>query len=380
MPAGQSKCWYLDLKPEVCRNGRAVWTRKDLLHWGPARCFALDDLYTARWGAIEITEIEQFFFGKIDNNGKDAVEYFAGFEHPSVDGDAFENLLRYMSVQKLRTPKGSGRLKETTRVDNQNLTLLLLQQMQDIYCAIWTESVWQIADATRSGVKLIISDHPVTGYNRECFPGSRWCQGFGDPDIRLVATHTYFPLSLDKVLILTNLAWVRDPYQNATAFRPNPDFFRPAIFCFTDIQTGRQLSEEEVIEINYVTKRRALRYVAAAEKEWLYPEKYLRSDHWRKLGDGYLFMPDPRHVHMGGEIAIGYKDGTSDVFGAYGHRPWQKGYADAARERRESESLERFKAEWAAANGAAYRGITYQFASKNRPPRMADSAEMHDTT
>jgi hypothetical protein len=38
------------------------------------------------------------------------------------------------------------------------------------------------------------------------------------------------------------------------------------------------------MEINYITKKRAYRYVAAAEKEWLYPERYLPTTHWNKLG------------------------------------------------------------------------------------------------
>jgi hypothetical protein len=152
--------------------------------------------------------------------------------------------------------------------------------------------------------------------HRACFPGSVYCQGFNDPDIRMVATHTYFPLSIDKILILTNLAWVRNPYQNERAPRPNPGLFRNTIMSLQDIQTCRSLGEQEILEINYITKKRALRYVAAAEKEWLYPERRLQNTHWSKFGHGYLLMPEPREIHMGGETYIGYKDGTS----ACGHR------------------------------------------------------------
>ena len=96
------------------------------------------------------------------------------------------------------------------------------------------------------------------------------------------------------------------------------------MFCFTDIQTERLLSEDEVLQINYITKRRAYRYIAAAEEEWLYPERRVSTDHWRKLGGGYLLMPEPRLIHMGGEIFIGYKDGAKDAFGPYGHKPWRR--------------------------------------------------------
>jgi len=374
---GQHKHWYLDLKPEQRRSGNTTYTRRDLLHWGPDCCFAQDGLYTTEWGNIRNTEIEQFFFGKLDQEGKKAVEYFGDFEHPSVNSDLFHSFVQYMSVQKLRTPKGLGCLRQIAKVQNRNLSLILLQQVQNMFCAIWTECVWQIADATDSPTKFIISDHPVTAYNRDCPPMSRRCLGFLDPDIRLVATHTYFPLSLERILILTNLSWVRNPYQRETAVRPNPELFRGAIFNFLAIQTERMLSEEEVLEINWVTKKRAFRYVAAAEKEWLYPELRLKNPHWRKLGDGYLFMPEPRHIHMGGEIIIGYKGGRSDAFSEYGHKPWDPDYKNSERDRRDGDALDRFQAEWAAMLGPQYRGISYDFYSNDRPPPRAESDEMH---
>jgi hypothetical protein len=46
--------------------------------------------------------------------------------------------------------------------------------------------------------------------------------------------------------------------------------------------------------INMITKRRAHRYIAAADKEWLYPEWHVSTDHCKKLGDGYFLRPEPR--------------------------------------------------------------------------------------
>jgi hypothetical protein len=361
MLAGQSQYHYLDLWPEVVVREGHKYTRRALRQLGAGSCFAQDDLYTVKWGNVENTEIERFFFGKIDGEGQGAIEYFANFQHPSVDGKAFRNLLTYMTMQKLRTPKGLGWLSAMSRITHQALTLITLQELHNLFDAMWTECVWQIADASASSVKLIISDHPVTVYNRGCLPGSDYCIGFNDPDIRYAATHTYFPLSLEKVLILTNLSWVRNPYQRETTPRPNPNYFRSSMFKFTDIQVFRSLSEEEVLQINYITKRRAYRYVAAAEREWLYPEKHLTSTNWAKLGNGLLLMPEPREIHMGGEILIGYKDGSHDAFSEYGHKPWQKGYKDEERARIEGRALERFKAEWSVAQGPAYRGTAYNF-------------------
>ncbi|MDX0469419.1 hypothetical protein GOC67_27020 [Sinorhizobium medicae] len=60
---------------------------------------------------------------------------------------------------------------------------------------------------------------------------------------------------------------------------------RHTIFNFLAIQTDRMLSEQEVLEINWVTKQRAYRYVAAAEKGWLYPEREepALAEAWRRL-------------------------------------------------------------------------------------------------
>src|SRR5208337_3956859 len=225
-----------------------------------------------------------------------------------------------------RTPKGLGWLSDLAKTTERNKILKLMLELRQIYCAIWAECIWLIADASQSSTKFIISDHPVTVYNRRCGPRSQWCRCTNDPDIWLHGTHTLFPLSLDKILILTNLSWVRNPYHSEVGLRPNADPFRSAMFNFMDIQTLRYLNEQEVREINFIIKSRAYRYIGAAEEEWLYPEKYVTKSDWYRYGNGYLLMPDPRSVRYGSEIIIGHSDGTSSSFDEYGHRPWQEGY------------------------------------------------------
>ena len=376
LPTGVHHFHYLDLFPETeTRNGH-TWTRRAIERWGPDRCFAQDDLYTTHWGDVNNTDIEQFFFGRFDNKAPQAVEYFHNIRPQSADGEMFETFLSYLSVQKLRTPKGLAWLQANTGKDK-NYTLKTLQRLQQIFCATWTDCIWQIADAGRSPTKFLLTDHPVTVYNRECFPGAAECAPPRDPDIRLVGTHTIFPLSLNKVLILTNLAWVRNPYQSAVKLHPNPQLWRSTVFNFLDIQFDRYLAEEEVIEINYILKRRARRYVAAADKDWLFPEKHLRCDHWRRLGDGYLLMPDPRHVHMGGTTYIGYRGGGSEAFGPYRHRPWERAYEDQERERVEAKMLNKFQAEWAAKYGPDYRGVSYHFAGRDGRTHEGDMIHQH---
>lgn len=374
MPPGQGKYYRLDLKPETGLSGGIKYTRWELHHWGPDSIFAEDDLYTTRWGQIINTDIEQFFFGQLDDAGPEAIDYLLSFDHEkhTYDEKQFTNFVRYMSLQKLRTPKGLASFAADNAINDKNRALLLLQQMQDMFCATWTECVWQIADASDSDTKFIISDHPVTVYNRACPHLSRYCEGSHDPDIRLHATHTYFPLSLDQILILTNLSWVRNPYQNELRPRPNPRLFGETIFKFLSIQVGRKLSEDEVLQINLITKRRACRYIAAAEEEWLYPEQLVSTDHWKKFGDGWLLMPEPRVEQMGGDVFVGFTGGGSTGFGPYGHRPGQAGFEDEERENRESETLERFKAEWAIKHGPKYTAYNNEFSGRLRE----DSEEM----
>ena len=118
-----TKYWYLDLHPEKRVQNGHNWSRKALLNWGPQRCFAQSDLYTSKWGEIESTEIEQFFFGDLDNKGKSAVELYSKFDMNDRTVDAFNDFVLYLSVQKLRTPKGLGLLRAISKTDNQNLSV-----------------------------------------------------------------------------------------------------------------------------------------------------------------------------------------------------------------------------------------------------------------
>jgi Protein of unknown function (DUF4238) len=230
-------------------------------------------------------------------------------------------------------------------------------------------------DALTTTTKFIISDHPVTVYNRDCFPAGEYCREHGDPEVLLVGTHTLFPLSLTRILVITNLAWVRNPYQKAIRVRPNPNPLRPSrLFSFLAIQTLRELTEQEVNQIDFIIKRRARRFIASSVEEWLYPEKKMASGHWRKLDDRYLLMPDPRSVSFSGEMLIGYKNGHSDAYDEYGRRPWEKGYANKADSDREWRTFHAFQGEHARLFGPRRRGRTLNF---SRIDSAEDSADFH---
>ena len=374
--AREKKFFYLDKTPAVVVRDGHRYKRNELLRWGPNSCFYQRDLYTTRFGEQESTKIEEEFFGPIDFAGKAAVEYIAGFQHPSVNHDAIPNLLKYMSVQKMRTPKGLAAFAEFVGAPNQNATLQRMMQLHQIHCATWTEAVWSILDASESPTKFIISDNPVTVYNSGCFPESKWCREFRDPDIRMIGSHTLFPLGLDKLLVLTNLNWARDPYSDPVKLRTNPALFHEAMFSFLAIQTQRVLTEREVRLVNHIIKSRALRYVAAAEKAWLYPEQEFAGVRWDKLADPYLLMPDPRSMTFSGGIAFG-GGGVAGAFNEYGIQPGQPGYEDQKRFDREWAAFHAFQGEFARLHGPRRRGRAMEMADHFSP--VEDTPEWHKT-
>ncbi len=248
------------------------------------------------------------------------------------------------------------------------------------------EGVWAIADASKSDTKFIISDHPVTIYNRYYGPKHPLCREYNDPDIRLHASHTIFPLSIDKILFLTNLSWARNPYQNGKKMRPNPNFFRSAYFGFQDIQTSRFLSENEVREINFILKSRAFRYITAAKKEWLYPERYVTKSNWHNYGKGYLFMPDPRSMTYSGGIIFGNNNGTSAAYDEYGRRPGQEGFRgfDDTKPKDDWEPFHQFQGQFARLFGPYRRGLSHhgpniddERDSDEYYQRLLDSEKLH---
>lgn len=365
LPDQDRELYLLDLKPDSFHDGHGVRRqRRALSRRGPRRCFAIEDLYTMRLGGIESRELERAFFGEVDTRGKHAVEFFSTFDHDSIDENALQDVMLYMSTQKLRTPKGLDWLVAQSGARNRTDVLDRLERLRSLYGAIWAECVWQLADASDSPTKFIVSDHPVTVYNRACAPGNPlWCKGADDPDIRLLGTHTIFPLSPERVLFLTNHAWACNPHRTPTKMRANPRLFRGAMFNFMDIQARRILTESEVQQVNYIIKRRAYRYVAAGREEWLYPEEHVKAP-WRSFGEEHLLMPDPRSLISGSEIMVGYADGSTASLDSVGRLPEDPRFGHEARSADEMQALARWKREFEALFGENRRGLCWEDRSR----------------
>jgi hypothetical protein len=341
---------------------------------GTPNCFYQDDLYTTQFGRDQSRDIEKFFFGRIDDQASAAMNFFTDFQHPNADGGALRTMMEYLSVQKLRTPKGLRHIGSIIKNTDRNRILIAMQTLKDLHCALWVECVWSIWDASGSGIKFILSDHPVTVYNQLCFPDSDYCKDFRDPDIALNGTYTFFPLNREKLLVLTNLSWVRNPYQSALTKRPNPNPFRDAMFNFNQIQTHRIVPDEAVANVNYIIKRRAYRYVGSTEAAWLYPETTVGSTRWDKIGSPYFFMPDPRSVEFSTGTFAHYTSGHTEAMDEYGRPPVPLDSGLDPARRTEWNSFHAFQGEYARLFGPSRRGRTYMF-DKLQP--AVDSADYH---
>lgn len=326
--SGMSKLWYLDLKPDVIRRpdgtpvrrrDGALVTRDALRHLGPVNCFQQDHLYTLYFGKYATDIIEKQFFGTMDSMGEKAVAFFADYGYREGVHEAFGGMRNYLAAQLFRTPKGLDLLRALSNSSDHQRTLATLQHAWPLYHTIWSEAVWEVVHCKSSPTKFIISDAPVATYNREVFPGSPETQRLGGAMIERIGTHTLFPLDLEHCLVITNLQYVRNPKVSPLKQRENPRYFAPAHFDLRKVQRGREIEEQEVIAINHVLKTHARRYVAAAERSWLYPEASLPQRFWSKLGGKLFLHPDPRKVTFSTAIISGNKDGSAWGYNEYGH-------------------------------------------------------------
>lgn len=318
---------YLDLQPERIRHPDGGFhLRKARRHQGPDICFEQQHLYTLFFKQYATDIIEKRFFGSIDDSGKNSVAFFSNYEVNERSGDAALDLVRYIDAQKLRTPKGLDLLKRLSGAD-QRQTLLLMRRIHQVHVTIWMEGVWEVLECDASPTKFIVSDHPVTTYNRAMFPQSPECFYPLDAPIDRLGTHTIFPLNMNRCLVITNLGYVRNPASSPLKRRENSRSFGETMWDIRKVQTGRAISEAEVRSINFILKSRARRYIAAAERDWLYPEWNLKSTMWNKLGDSFFLMPDPRKVPFTTEIIVGFQDGSAwgqDEYGRNEQRGDQK--------------------------------------------------------
>ncbi len=313
----RSTLHYLDLDPPKTKipNGRTI-IGKELELRSPKRSFREGDLYTTRFGRTLNDEIEKFLFGAIDTSGASAVRAFAGSDLQVIH-EYFQRFFEYLNAQKLRTPKGldwiKSRYPSLTQID----LMLELQHLRQMHCTMWVECVREIVSAEKSDVKFIVTDHPVTAYNSACAPASSACQYPEDPSICLNGTQTVFALDPDHCLILTNLEYAQDPTGvDLLAPRQNARYSSSNLARTDAMIRTRMLTPDEVVSINSLLKARSRQYLAAYEEAWLFPEKSGLIA-WEDIGR-VLLPPSDMLWQFGGELYIGYKDGSTQYQDAFG--------------------------------------------------------------
>lgn len=346
LPQGQSVLCYLDLKPETLTSGEVTYKQKALRFWEPARCFCADDLYSLRFKGTTTDVLEKRLFGVVDRRGAAAADLFRSYDGPEEGlRDAYRDVLRYLGAQRFRTPSGLDRLAKRFQLVDKNASLIGMQQLFQQYGTMWMEGVWEIVSARQSRAKFIVSDAPVTFFNRNIIPGGYSYPGI--EDFPMIGTRTIFPLASDSCLIITHLQLVRDPWTRPTKVRTNARAFQPTVAKFTDIQFGRELEEDEVLRINFILKRWARRYIAAADQEALYPEKQIGPIHWTKLDSDWFLLPNPWKVGFTSGIMLGYQDGGSWSMDEYGRNPWHPAFKDEEQRAFEWRRKEEAMREWA---------------------------------
>jgi hypothetical protein len=315
---GQSRLFHLNLNPDLnsLPDGRQV-PRKALHEWGTKRCFVEYDLYTTHFGPMVNDEVEKHLFGFIDDRRAKAVRAFALGNHADVH-ESFQDFFEHMAAQKLRTPKGLDCIRSCYGALDQIDLMEEMQALRLMHCTMWAEGVREVVSAADSDVKFIVTDHPVTVYNAQINPASPDCAYPLDPMVSSLGTQTVFALDADTCLIFTHLEYAKEPdRQDLTQLRTNARHLGMGMARTDAFIRERRLSRDEVIAINHLLKSRAKRCVAAANKEWLYPERHF-SGSWAQIAK--VLLPKADLWRFGGEIYVGYKDGSSGYWDEHGRR------------------------------------------------------------
>ena len=320
---GKDKLFYLDLNPDKIKNsttGEIIHedgepkTYPALKHQPISKCFFQKDLYSTFLGSDVSDGIERMLFGKIDNDGAESIKVFIG-EDIIEDQIHFYNFFSYIDAQKIRTPKGLESIKKNYHKLDQNDLMTEMKELRGRHLTIWTEGVHEIVSAKDSDVKFILSDHPVTIYNYASPINSSECIYPDDPAIDWKATQTIFPLDINHCLIVTNLEYAQNPnIEFPKRKRINARNFGNSMVRGDALIRLRILESGDVEKINFIIKSKARRYIAAANRDWLYPK--IHSD-WSELKE-VLLPPSDELWKYSGETYIVYDNGRTHYQDAFG--------------------------------------------------------------
>jgi hypothetical protein len=314
--------------------------------------------------------VEHGFFKAIDDNGLVGVDFIADYAFRNGFEEAWHGIMAFMDAQRFRTPRGLEFFAKATKVDNRNALLLAMNAIFQQNATMWTEGIWEIVKANNSPTKFLLTDNPVTFYNERAFPGSPYCIYPQDALLRWVGTRTIFPLDLEHCLIITHREYTRDPWKNPLRDRINARAYAHSIFNAQQVQTMRELEEDEVLRINLILKRRADRYIAACNEEWLYPERRASVQHWSKIDHDWFLLPNLYELYLGGAIFVGYKDGRSAGWDEYGH---SRSHPDFERHQKHEARVHQLaRLEWGARRIGKSIGLSSEFHKRGQKEPVWD--------
>lgn len=334
---GQTRFKILDLYPPQYRStdGR-LHSGRAILDKGPNAWFYESDLYTSRYFGEPNDDIERLLFGPLDQQGKIAIAAYRDEDWETV-AKTYCQVYEFMDALRLRTPKGML-LWQQDGVMTQEEVLYRMQKWRRMHCLMWAEGVLEIVRAPKDGPSFIFSDHPVTFFNRFVFPQDKQIPKGMDPPQAWIGTQTLFPLDKDHLFVLTHLEWTRKQGEHRSRQqRTNARLFDDGLIRWDNCIRKRELTAVQVQEANYIIKARAYRYIAGRTEDDLFPEKFLKTKLWSKLGR-FLMPPENELYHFGGEIFAGYSDGRVYTQDEFGRRP-----KSAAERQRKAQEVKKMK-------------------------------------
>ncbi len=337
---GQTSLKILDTRPEVFKdaNGTVRGYGRTILNKGPDAHFWEPDLYTIRWLGRTDDVIERHLFGLIDTLGKRAIQAWLAEEYDVVH-ETYWHVYEFMDALRLRTPKGLRFVRAMTQKKTQRELMVAMQELRRMHCIMWAEGCLEIVRAPE-GSGFIFSDHPVVLFNRHVFPGDPQIPAGSDPVLHWQGTQTLFPFDCERLYILTHVEYARSPGPlKARKPRTNSRYFDPGnpMVRYDDCIRTRTLTSRQVLEVNYIIKARADRYVAGRTEDDLYPERHLKTTVWSRLGE-FLLPPKHKVIEQIGYTVMKFGDGSYYFQDQFGRRPASR--ADYEREVERAKEIE----------------------------------------
>jgi len=158
-----------------------------------------NDLYSLTLGIGTSDQLKQHSSVKLIGVDEMAVEVFGDYNgYSDRVHEVFQSLPVYMDAQRFRTPRGLDHLRTLTDVRDQNTALIIMQQVFQYHTTMWAEGVWEIVRARQSPTKFILTDEPVTFFNRRLFPSE--CVYPGGIELDKLARALSFRLALTRAL------------------------------------------------------------------------------------------------------------------------------------------------------------------------------------